>query len=136
MQSKRRGVRIDMGNISVNKNTKKSEYVFRPFQYQKILPAKVRGHRIPISRSGHRIVCDSKNLYSFGGYNPSDVARENDEYTIQSYPLFQELWKYNFASHRWTRFDNRKSLPQELVSIAMIRQSNFLMVCNYCVTNI
>ena len=42
---------------------------------------------IPEPRSGHRVVVDSGNLYSIGGYNPDFSDRENDNDTY--YPLFK-----------------------------------------------
>ena len=47
------------------------------------------GKVIPEPRSGHRIVVDSGNLYSIGGYNPDFNDRENDADTY--YPQFKVL---------------------------------------------
>lgn len=106
-------------------------YVFKVYEYEKVKPVKRR--KTPLPRSGHRIVCDTKNLYSFGGYNPLTTgneqdARDEDEFNINSYPLFQELWKFNFASKKWNRYNGRQTLPQELASNAVIREGNYLMV--------
>lgn len=89
----------------------------------------------PLPRSGHRIVCDSKSLYSFGGYNPAlntnaEIESRNLD-TIYTYPLFQELWKYNFASKKWQKCCKQETLPKELASNAVIRLGNFLMVVSY-----
>lgn len=103
-------------------------YVFQPFHVEKVFPSKKSA--LPQPRSGHRVVCDSKNLYSFGGYNPH-IQSENetdDEIWVESYPLFQELWRYNFASKKWLRYYSRRSLPKELASNAVIRKGNTLMV--------
>lgn len=43
----------------------------------------------PYPRSGHRIVVDSGNLYSIGGYNPDFWEVENDDESY--YPLFREV---------------------------------------------
>jgi hypothetical protein len=45
------------------------------------------GNLVPEPRSGHRIIVDSGNLYSIGGYNPDFNDRENDADTY--YPLFK-----------------------------------------------
>lgn len=111
-----------------NKNTKK-QYEFKLFCVEKVIPSN-KETCLPQPRSGHRIVCDSKNLYSFGGYNPHihGENENNDEIWIESYPLFQELWRFNFASNKWHRYCNRKTLPKELASNAVIRNGNTLMV--------
>lgn len=107
-------------------------YVFKAFEYEKVTPSQ-SDCKIPFPRSGHRIVCDDKNLYSFGGYNPllpgnEEDTRDDDDFSVNSYPLFKELWKFNFATKRWTRYNSRHSLPMELASNAVIREGNFLMV--------
>lgn len=113
-----------------NDNGKVVPYAFRAFQYEKISPNK--GSKLPFPRSGHRIGADSSNFYSFGGYNPwvrDEVEQnEDDDFWIQSYPLFQELWKFNFASREWTKFRNSETLPMELASNALILHGNILMV--------
>lgn len=103
-------------------------YSFRPFHVERVFPCEKS--QVPQPRSGHRVVCDSKNLYSFGGYNPHIQTEDenNDEIWIESYPLFQELWRYNFAARKWLRYHNRRSLPKELASNAIIRKGNTLMV--------
>ncbi|KAK9731602.1 hypothetical protein QE152_g13549 [Popillia japonica] len=119
-----------MGNKGVKKKCVKP-YTFKIYVDEKIDPNNKLSKRIPLPRSGHRIVCDTKNLYSFGGYNPSvlnDEHRNHDELSVHAFPLFQELWKFNFASKKWVRFSSRESLPQELASNAVIRHGNILMV--------
>lgn len=103
-------------------------YKFKPFVIEKVHPNVCSS--LPKPRSGHRIVCDSKNLYSFGGYNPHIQNDEgsDDEIWIDSYPLFQELWRYNFASKKWIRYASQTSLPKELASNAVLRKGNTLMV--------
>ncbi|CAG9834106.1 unnamed protein product [Diabrotica balteata] len=106
-------------------------YSFKVFRYEKIVPNKAC--KLPFPRSGHRIGADSSNFYSFGGYNPlvRDVVsqrEDEDDFWIQSYPLFQELWKFNFASKEWTKFKNSETLPMELASNALILHGNILMV--------
>lgn len=115
-----------MGNDFKTNNVK--PYAFQPFSVEKVIPSKKFG--LPQPRSGHRVVCDSKNLYSFGGYNPHIQSEDetDDEIWVESYPLFQELWRYNFASKKWHRYCSRRSLPKELASNAVIRKGNTLMV--------
>ncbi|XP_057667494.1 kelch domain-containing protein 10 homolog isoform X1 [Diorhabda carinulata] len=109
-------------------------YAFKVFQYEKIEPN--INSKIPLPRSGHRIDADSSNFYSFGGYNPlsrDDQVREmEDDVWVHSFPLFQELWKFNFATREWTRYKNSYTLPMELASNAMILHGNVLMVY-FCV---
>lgn len=103
-------------------------YVFKPFVRKKVTPQALSA--LPQPRSGHRIVCDSKNLYSFGGYNPHIQSNEgsNDQVWVDSYPLFQELWRFNFASRKWLLYSSQRSLPRELASNAVLRKGNTLMV--------
>lgn len=98
------------------------EYTFKPFVYEKVEP---KSMVVPLPRSGHRVVADDCNLYSFGGYNP--LLDESEENT-NTYPLFQELWKFNFATKQWKKFCRQDTLPQELASNAVIRHGNLLMV--------
>nr|CAI5846140.1 unnamed protein product [Callosobruchus analis] len=115
-------------------------YAFRAFRFEKIKPSSTS--KVPFPRSGHRIAADSANFYSFGGYNPlardfeqdgeddEEVAeREHgflDGYWIQT--LFQELWKFNYASAEWTRYSNGDTMPMELASNALLLHKNILMV--------
>lgn len=110
-------------------------YKFRPFKYEEIVP--IHGTKKPFARSGHRIGADSSNFYSFGGYNPlilhDESDAENDDFLENSYPLFQELWKFNFASKTWLRYPNSETLPVELASNALLLHGNLLMVYNIIV---
>lgn len=102
-------------------------YIFKPFHYQKIIPNP--DCKLPYPRSGHRIGADSSSLYSFGGYNPwmrNDLEEDHDD--NEYYPLFQELWKFNFASKLWIKYPNSHSLPNELASSALVLHGNVLMV--------
>ena len=105
-----------------------SAYAFKPFQYEEIKPNSKS--KVPYPRSGHRIGADAASLYSFGGYNPLIDDSDNDEVWVHSYPLFQELWRFNFAKREWTRYPNSHSLPLELASNALILHKNVLMVCD------
>lgn len=118
---------LRMGN---RKST--DEYAFKPFHLEKIAPAPSKNKlcRNPLPRSGHRIVCDDTNLYSFGGYNPlvTQYRGQYDDLAVNSFPLFRELWKFNYATKTWKRYGGGESLPTELASNAVIREGNYLMV--------
>lgn len=86
-------------------------YTFKPYCFIKCA---VTGCEKPIARSGHRIVCNDKNLYSFGGYNPDVALQDNSVWT--SKPLFKELWKFNFATKKWKRLPCHKITPNEVAS--------------------
>lgn len=86
----------------------------------------------PKPRSGHRIVCNDTNVFSFGGYNPSlnpsdeeDMAR--DSIWSESKPLFKELWKYNIATKIWTKL-NVEDIPDILASNAVVLSGQLLIV--------
>lgn len=70
-------------------------------------------------RSGHRAVTDDSDMYVLGGYNPR--FREVENSTDTYYPLFKELWKFNFATHNWTCLITDGSMPTELASHAAVR---------------
>ncbi|CAH0555395.1 unnamed protein product [Brassicogethes aeneus] len=100
-------------------------YSFRAFKYEEIKPKNKQ--RLPHPRSGHRIGADSTNFYSFGGYNPT-IHSEEDINLVNSYPLFQELWKFNYSTRMWSKFKISGSLPLELASNALVLHRNYLMV--------
>ena len=107
-------------------------YKFTPFVFVKC-EANVSNNkfRVPKARSGHRVVCDEKNLYSFGGYNPfvhNDSDTTEDPVWEENRPLFKELWKYNFASKIWKRLSCRGAIPNELASSAVILKGGTLMI--------
>lgn len=105
-------------------------YAFRPFEFR--LVRTDSNDFFPKPRSGHRIVCDNANLYSFGGYNPyisdTDEDLKDDPAWQDSKPLFQELWRFNFATRKWSRFPCSPSMPRELVSNAVILDGGILLV--------
>lgn len=74
------------------------------------------GHRYPPARSGHRCVADSANLYVFGGYNPDYDESGGPE--NEDYPLFRELWRYNFATDTWHQMGTEGYMPRELASMS------------------
>lgn len=125
---------MSINNNRNNQRKRMTKYSFKPFVYEEVKPDKRQEcNRVPLPRSGHRVVADNCNLYSFGGYNPLLVGGygESDsdlDRNTNTYPLFQELWKFNFAARKWSRFCRQDSLPQELASNAVIRHGNLLMV--------
>lgn len=74
------------------------------------------GHRSPPARSGHRCVADNANLYVFGGYNPDYDESGGPE--NEDYPLFRELWRYNFATDTWHQMGTEGYMPRELASMS------------------
>lgn len=110
----------------------KNLYTFKAFKYKEIKPLNCNNNtRIPYPRSGHRIGADSANFYSFGGYNPlipNSMETSTDDYYAQSFPLFRELWKFNYASRQWSKYPNRLTLPLELASNALLLHRNCLLV--------
>ncbi|XP_032680458.1 kelch domain-containing protein 10 homolog [Odontomachus brunneus] len=107
----------------------KNMYVFEPYV---IVEHETDGQERPKARSGHRIACDHRNLYSYGGFNPcvsdTDPDMRDDPTWIISKPLFKELWRFNLASERWRRLPAQETMPNELASNAMILRGNILMV--------
>ena len=103
-------------------------FVFKPFMFMK---HEVNSAEKPKPRSGHRIVCDEKNLYSYGGFNPSitpnDPDMRHDPTWNRSRPLFKELWKFNFVHQFWKRIPS-KSMPDELASNAVVLRGDVLVV--------
>lgn len=99
-------------------------YKFKAFRFEEIQPNEMGV--VPLPRSGHQIVADSKNMYVFGGYNPivSNLRFDGEP----DYPLLQEMWRFNFASREWTKYSHGQNLPRELVSNAAIRYKDLLMV--------
>lgn len=86
----------------------------------------------PKPRSGHRIVCDDVNVYSFGGYNPSLSASDeadlaSDLVWSSSKPLFKELWKYNISTKTWKKLVV-ENMPDILASNAVVLSGSMLLV--------
>ncbi|KAK3103056.1 hypothetical protein FSP39_016129, partial [Pinctada imbricata] len=76
-------------------------------------------------RSGHRVAVDEANLYVLGGYNPKFWGVENTDDTY--YPLFKELWKFNFATRKWTLLPTDGHMPHELASHSVVRYGRNLL---------
>ncbi|KAM7056839.1 kelch domain-containing protein 10 [Acridotheres tristis] len=89
-------------------------------------PPPPAGHRCPPARSGHRCVADSANLYVFGGYNPDYDESGGPE--NEDYPLFRELWRYNFATDTWHQMGTEGYMPRELASMSLVLHGNNLLV--------
>ena len=65
------------------------------FAFEDILPPSGSKTKYPLPRSGHRIVCDDANVYSFGGYlEKVDQSGTGTFHHIQK--LFHEVWKWNY----------------------------------------
>lgn len=111
------------------------KYAFRPYKFETIETfhgCKMMNLLYPQPRSGHRIGADSSNFYCIGGFNPmmapEMVDMEQDYWLQRAFPLFQEMWRFNFASRTWHRYYNNATLPEEAVSNALVLQGNLLMV--------
>ena len=83
------------------------------------------GHRSPPARSGHRCVADNANLYVFGGYNPDYDESGGPE--NEDYPLFRELWRYNFATDTWHQMGTEGYMPRELASMSRTYRNSIPM---------
>jgi len=74
----------------------------------------------PKPRSGHRIVHYKGKIYSFGGYNPAiaqdDPELQDDQFWIESHPLFKELWELNLTTGQWTKCQMKGEIPEQLAS--------------------
>ena len=113
---------IDFDHIvsedSESDSDSKSIYRFRLFHFQEI--GCCTGEGRPKPRSGHRIVQYKGRIYSFGGYNPAielnDPDLLDDEYWIESKPLFKELWELNLTTGRWTKCVMKGDIPEQLAS--------------------
>ncbi|XP_038054310.1 kelch domain-containing protein 10-like isoform X2 [Patiria miniata] len=85
----------------------------------------------PCARSGHAAVADGNNLYIFGGYNPDletlqDYFGRNEELLL--FPLFQEIWRYNFDTSMWKRMPTRGRMPMQLASMSMLLFSDHILI--------
>ncbi|EZA56905.1 hypothetical protein DMN91_001318 [Ooceraea biroi] len=108
---------------------RRNMYKFKPLVITK---HKAKGLECPKARSGHRVACDHRHLYSYGGFNPcvsdTDPDMRDDQTWVASKPLFKELWRYNLVSEQWKRLPGQDSMPNELASNAMVLCGNMLMV--------
>jgi N-acetylneuraminic acid mutarotase len=129
-----------MGNnqLKINSPVRDNEFIFKPYNIRSDsyeLKNQTNSEKKilwPKPRSGHRIVCDDVNVYSFGGYNPSlSTSDENDlasdNVWSESKPLFRELWKYNIATGLWKKLEV-ELIPDILASNAVLLSGNILMV--------
>ncbi|KAK3601733.1 hypothetical protein CHS0354_016095 [Potamilus streckersoni] len=78
-------------------------------------------------RSGHRIVVDESDLYCLGGYNPDFWDIPNEEGSGTTYPLFAELWRFNFATRKWTLLKTKGQMPVELASHTLLKCGRHLI---------
>ncbi|OWF43573.1 kelch domain-containing protein 10-like [Mizuhopecten yessoensis] len=96
---------------------------FGPTQYDDESSENLVEHNVDYDflypRSGHRVAVDEKNMYVLGGYNPRFWDVENTEDTY--YPLFKELWQFNFSLKKWTLLQTEGNMPIELASHTAVR---------------
>ncbi|XP_043282304.1 kelch domain-containing protein 10 homolog [Venturia canescens] len=105
------------------------------YEFQPLVLREHKSHsqERPRGRSGHRIVCDGKYLYSFGGFNPcipdNDPDLRHDQNWLENRPLFRELWKFNYSTERWKRLlPSNNSMPTTVASSAMLLKDRTLVV--------
>lgn len=102
-----------------------SIYKFKPFDFELI---KINAFsEIPVPRSGHRVLCGSKYLYLFGGYNPTIPNNS---------VVLSEFWRFNFVTKMWQRRAQNKTLPKEAVSFATARKRQNMFVSVFTLTKI
>lgn len=114
-----------------NQNSKIYEFI--PYRVEKIkcrINNTQNSSIFPTARSGHRAVCTEGNLYSLGGFNPEhrrNFARRRRRRPSTS--LFQELWRFNFATKQWELCLNceAKDMPEELASNAVTLKNDALI---------
>lgn len=99
-------------------------YAFKPFTYDIQID---NNDSSPFARSGHRIVCDDDNFYSYGGYNPSQHGTEPVQANGEEDSLFPHVWKYNFATMKWKKLPVQ-DIPYALASNAVILSGKLLLV--------
>ncbi|OQV13924.1 hypothetical protein BV898_11918 [Hypsibius exemplaris] len=56
-----------------------------------------KGRTRSTARSGHRIVADEANLYSFRRYNPTHQPSN------ETHDLFGEVWGFNLVTRQWIK---------------------------------
>lgn len=101
-------------------------YQFRPYELKKLKKKSIEqsAASLPDPRSGHRIACNESDIFCFGGYSPGS------EDTADAGNLFQELWKYNIFSKRWTLViaPGADDMPKEVASCTATIHGNILVV--------
>jgi hypothetical protein len=72
---------------------------------------------------GHRICCDDKSLYVFGGYN--------FEEDTENHNLYREIVSFNFVTKQWNLVNEDRedsAFPDELASSAMLMFGSNLVI--------
>lgn len=87
----------------------------------------VRNLPCPVARSGHRIIVYKGNVFAFGGYSPRDPITNDIIEQPNNRRLFQELWKFNFASKTWFNLQTSGTMPSEVASHAAVLVDNFIL---------
>lgn len=109
-------------------------YAFKPYVFINHEPI---GTERPQARSGHKILSNDKNLYSYGGFNPHasvDHLKYFDPKELLSISdadnpersTFKEIWKYNFVSRTWKKF--QMTIPEETASSVIILKEDTIIV--------
>ncbi|KAI5709293.1 hypothetical protein M8J76_014743 [Diaphorina citri] len=92
-------------------STKEDVYTFQPLkmclEYKSdVKKAMKYPNKFPMPRSGHRIVCNSQYVISYGGYNP-----RSGNSRIQSDELYKEIWKFDTVRKQWRLLDVANTPP-------------------------
>lgn len=82
-------------------------------------------NEFPMPRSGHRIVCNSQYVISYGGYNPRSVGftprNQVDE-------LYKEIWKFDMVHKTWRLLDVANTPPYAASNCCTLIGSNILTI--------
>ncbi|CAH1723685.1 kelch domain-containing protein 10 homolog isoform X2 [Aphis gossypii] len=104
-------------------NNSISIYKFKPFQFT-TLKKNSDPQLHPLARSGHRVVCNSAYLFSYGGFNP-----QNSDNLLRTRvsSAMRELWKYSFDLAEW-KIIKCQNVPQELASSSVSLSGNIIII--------
>ncbi|KAK3603759.1 hypothetical protein CHS0354_023375 [Potamilus streckersoni] len=83
---------------------------------------KVSDETLPTRRSGHCTTSDESDLYLFGGFCPRDERNG-----VMENRVFAELWKFNFATEKWTQIESTDT-PNTCASSCITIQNKQLFV--------
>ncbi|KAL1449242.1 hypothetical protein WDU94_000456, partial [Cyamophila willieti] len=111
-------------------NTYEDVYRFQPFklslEYKTDIKKAVKyPNNFPMPRSGHRIVCNSGYIISYGGYNPRSVGTNN---RIQSNELYKEIWKFDCVHKKWRLLDVANTPPYAASNCCTLIGDNILTI--------
>uniref|UniRef100_A0A8D8W8E5 Kelch domain-containing protein 10 homolog n=1 Tax=Cacopsylla melanoneura TaxID=428564 RepID=A0A8D8W8E5_9HEMI len=111
-------------------STSEDVYKFQPFklclEYKTDIKKAVKyPNNFPMPRSGHRIVCNSRYIISYGGYNPRSVGSNN---RVQSNELYKEIWKFDCVHKKWRLLDVANTPPYAASNCCTLIGNNILTI--------